>query len=123
MQSHHLDAFEASFVHANIGNLLKGPLCHLFLAEDAGLHLLDEAFFLRENYLLNLASIEENDSQDEQECCYEVLPPMAFSVALEENSQVSQSEVIEEVERSDHDKDTTSPDNAWKSSESQSVVA
>lgn len=66
MQSHHLDTFESSLVDAHVCNLLESPLSHLLLAEDAGLDFLDEAFFLREDYLLDFTGVKENDAEDEQ---------------------------------------------------------
>ena len=49
---------------------------------------------LTNSNLLNFASIQENDAEDKKEDGDEVLPPMTLTIALEQNTQVTKSEMV-----------------------------
>ena len=73
---------------------------------------LQQAHFFVENYAFDFAPVDEDQSH-EQNCKSDyVLPPVAFSVALENRPVLAQSQMVDEIQGANDDKTASDPERA-----------
>jgi hypothetical protein len=119
---HDLDGLLAALEDADVDDLVECPLGHLPRAYDCRLHLGDGRVILREDDAFDLAGVEEHEAEYEQKHGDEILPPVSFPIALEQNAHVAECKVIQQIQGHDDDNGSADPDRAGQSPEAEPVV-
>ena len=122
MNRHHLDRLLATFEYPNVDNLVQCPFGHLPSADDACLHLGNGRIVLREDDTFNFTGIEEHEAKYQKQYGDEVLPPVSLSIAFEEHSELSESQVVQQIQCHDDDDCASNPHNARKAPKAQPIV-
>ena len=94
MNSHDLYSVVTTLVHSHVLDLVQLPVQSLFIAKDGGLDLANNTGLFVEDNWFDFASVDYYDAEEEHGKWYKILPPMAFTVAFEEDTVMAEGQVI-----------------------------
>jgi hypothetical protein len=112
----------ASLVNSYISDLFKSPLRFSLFTEDRSFDLGKDTRLFVKNQSLDFTGMHEYNTKDEYQDGQKVLPPMAFSISIEEYSILPESQVIYEVHSHSNYHESCDPNGKWHLSENNPVV-
>ena len=94
---HDLDAIVPSLVDFNLPYLVKSPVTLFFLAENSHIDFGHYAHLFVKNHAFNFASKHEENAEKHKHDRNDILPPVAFAVAIEQNTKVAKCQVVDKI--------------------------